>query len=126
MLETLDPGTLKYYEVLKAIHATNLWQEWQEETQEQWYQMLECVPPIRMKGHAFMVGECATHTQDGAIYDAHIEIDGKYFWRPALLQSFNPANYRAEVRVKFYGQCFSCGHPLDLNGMCTTPLQGDD
>jgi len=32
----------------------------------------------------------------------------------------------AEVRVQFYGQCHSCGYPLDVNGMCTAPLQGDD
>ena len=117
---------IAWYESLKKMTPQMLCYLWQEETEEEYNEMLECLPPLVWKDGAFMVGECSTHSQYGAIYDLHIEIDEKYFWRPAYAHTFDPASYRAEVRVKFYGQCFSCGYPLDVNGMCTAPLSNAD
>lgn len=94
--------TLAYYERLKNMTAEELKNEWQEETEERYNDMLEALPPIRWKGTAFMVGECLTHTRAGALYEAHMEIDGHYFYRPTPLRDFNPTEYAREVRAKFH------------------------
>lgn len=46
-----------------------------------------------------MVGECLTHSDAGALYDAYIEYDGRFFWRPAPIRSFDPATYGEEIRA---------------------------
>ena len=106
MLST-DPNAKQIEEMIKAMEELSekkpaeLTTLWKEETEEQYNDMLECLPPARWKDGAFMVGECVTHTADGAIYDAHVEIDGKFYTRPALIKFFNPENYRAEIRAMF-------------------------
>lgn len=92
---------ISHYDSLKKMTPAMLEGLWQEEEEGQYWEMLECVPPIQYKDNTFMVGECATHSEYGAIYDAHVKVDGRYFWRPALLQTFNPAKYRREIRAKF-------------------------
>ncbi len=94
--------TLTYYERLQNMTAEELKNEWQEETEERYNDMLEVLPPIRWKRSAFMVGECLTHTEAGALYSAHMEIDGRYFHRPAPLHGFSPAEYTREIRAKFH------------------------
>ena len=89
------------YDRIGKLTAEELKNEWQEGTVERYEDMLGAVPPIRWKGTAFMVGECLTHTRAGALYEAHIEIDGRYFYRPAPLRDFNPTEYKREVRAKF-------------------------
>ena len=101
MLEKLNPATVEYYDAINALSSEQLKSEWQEITEEQYYYWLECLPPKVWKDEAFMVGECMTHHQQGAIYQAVTKIDERYFTRPALLKSFNPANYSQEVREQF-------------------------
>jgi len=101
VLEQYSPGTLPYYAALKALTPEELSQEWQEITLEQYWYLMECVPPIHVKSRAFMVGECLTHTDRGAIYEAVCQVDERYFARPALLQSFKPNTYAEEIRRKF-------------------------
>jgi hypothetical protein len=75
---------------------------WVEINQENFYYFLEVLPPIRMKDTAFMVGECYTHDNvKGAMYDACITVDGRYFMRLAPLKSFDPSVYYQEVRKQF-------------------------
>ena len=92
---------LTYYESLRLMTPAQLSGLWEEESEGQYYEMLEVLPPICMKEGAFMVGECITHSQYGALYDAHVLVDGRYFWRPAPLQSFSPTTYKREIRAKF-------------------------
>lgn len=105
MLEKYDPSTVEYYEAIKAMKPEELRREWQEITLENYWYWMECVPPRAMKGHAFLVGECMTHTKDGAIYQAVtcvlIDDEAHYYTRPALLQSFNPETYAEEIRAQF-------------------------
>jgi hypothetical protein len=121
-----DLHSLPYYEFISTQTEEQLSVLWHKETAKKYEEMLEILPPIRQKESAFMVGECVTLGQTGAIYDIHIEIDGHYFWRPGYIQKFNPIAYAKEIRSKFYGICQSCGHPLDVNGMCTAPLSNAD
>lgn len=118
--------TLPYYEAVSTMTPEQLSGLWLEETREQYSEMRAVLPPNRQAETVFMVGECVTLGKLGAIYDVHIEIDGRYFWRPGYIRLFNPAVYKTEVRAKFYGICQSCGYPLDVFGMCTAPLSVSD
>jgi len=98
MLPKYSDNPRKYYYVLETLTADQLKKEWQETTEKDYWDMLGCLPPIRMNNNAFMVGECMTHTKDGAIYEAFIGVKGKYWKRPALLSSWNPLEYRKEIQ----------------------------
>lgn len=105
MLEQLEQGTRPYYEALKKLTPDQLKAEWQEITLDQYWYLMEVVPPRKMHGQAFMVGECMTHTEHGPVYEAVtcvLDDNGAhYFARPAYLQSFNPETYAAEIRAQF-------------------------
>jgi hypothetical protein len=101
MLEQFKQGTKPYYEAIKALTPAELTHEWQEITTEQYWYLLEVLPPEQMKANAFMVGECMTHTENGAVYEAVAQVDGRYFARPAYIQTFNPETYSAEIRAQF-------------------------
>ena len=88
---------LKYYDAIGDMTPAQLSELWKEETAEQYEEMLGVLPPARWKDNAFMVGERIT----GNLFDAHIKIDGRYFWRPADIYYFDPANYKREIRAKF-------------------------
>ena len=78
---------------------------WMETCEGIFWYCLEVVPPIRMEKNSFMLGECWTHDENGAIYQAVVEItDGdrsRYFTRNAPILTFNPATYTAEIRAQF-------------------------
>ena len=101
-LQSTTPGTREYYNILKTLTADALIAEWREIDEDQYWYLLECVPPIRMKDNAFMVGECLTHTQAGAIYEAVVRIGNRYFSRPAPLSSFDPAVYESGIRMMLF------------------------
>lgn len=105
MLKNLNPASVEYYEAIRALSPEELAHEWQEITLDEYYRLLECLPPKRWKNQAFMVGECMTHHEKGAIYQAVtcvlVNNDAHYYTRPALLQSFNPETYAAEIRAQF-------------------------
>jgi hypothetical protein len=63
--------------------------QWIETTQEMYYEMLCCVPPIRHKGTFFIVGEPSFHSAKGeALYAAFNKINGKFYAKYlTLLQS---------------------------------------
>jgi hypothetical protein len=92
---------LEYYKKIGKMTAAELTDLWEETDCETFNEMLEVLPPARWKDGAFMVGECVTHSEAGALYDAYVEVDGRFFWRPAPIHSFDPAQYKREVRAKF-------------------------
>lgn len=105
MLEQFSPSTMEYYDAIKGMSPDTLKTEWQEITLDQYWYLMECVPPRCMKSHAFMVGECMTHTVHGPVYEAVTCVttdDGaRYFSRPAHLHTFDPKAYAAEIRAQF-------------------------
>ena len=92
-----DP--LKFYDYIAELTPEQLTRTWAPISEKKYYYYLEVLPPIRLKGSAFMVGECITHTQDGAIYDALIKYNGGYWKRPAYLHTFNPEAWRREIQA---------------------------
>ena len=91
-----DP--LKYFEVLKQLSRDDLKKQWRQVTEDEYYRMLEVLPPARMKHNAFMVGEPMTHSLNGIYYGAYIKLSNGTFWhRPALLHKFNPSAYAQEI-----------------------------
>ena len=101
MLPNYDDNPRAYYDALKQLTPEQLCFEWQEITQESTNYLLECVPPTRYKNGAFLVGECMTHTQHGAIYEAVCTVNGKHYSRPAYLHTFNPAVFVNEIKAKY-------------------------
>jgi Protein of unknown function (DUF1419) len=105
MLEKLNPATIEYYEAIRTLSPEELTHEWQEIELDQYWYLMECVPPKAMKGATFLVGECVTHHEKGAIYEAVTSIitddEARYFSRPALFQTFNSEAYTAEIRAQF-------------------------
>jgi len=90
-----------YYDAIAKMTPQDLSSLWMEETEDRYNEMLGALPPIKSGGGAFMVGECMSHTKDGAIYEVHIDIGRRYFFRPALLHSFDPRQYFREVNTQF-------------------------
>jgi hypothetical protein len=55
---------------------------WHEITEDQWWQLLECLPPARQGSGFFAVGEPADHDDRGvAIHVFCVRIDDRYFLR---------------------------------------------
>ena len=97
MLPNYDDNPMNFYNVLRKLSADQLKSEWLRTSEEDYYQMLECLPPIRWTGKCFMVGECMTSTRDGDIYECFIQVNNKYYKRPALIDTFSPSDYLAEI-----------------------------
>jgi hypothetical protein len=76
---------------------------WTETTETAYDDQLGCLPPIRWKSRAFMVGECFTHREsDGAsMYAAFMEVDGRFFGRIVALKEFDPAAFLSEIKSQF-------------------------
>jgi len=101
---------LAYFERLQSMSAAELSGSWQEESAEEFSEMRDVLPPARMGGGAFMVGSCLTTGVAGSLYDVHMHLSGRYFWRPAPLRSWDPLVYRSEIRAQFVGnKCMECG-----------------
>lgn len=91
------------YPSTRALVAGN---EWEEVSYERYMEMLEILPPERMEGGAFLVGEPLNHLTDESgprgeaigVFDAYVELDGRYFHRPEPVDRFDPERYRSEVR----------------------------
>ena len=81
------------------LHTIN----WVETTQETFDYQLGCVPPVRMKANAFMVGEAYTHDLKfrQAVHAAFVEVNGRFFGRLDLLGLFNPDLYTAEIKGQY-------------------------
>jgi hypothetical protein len=63
--------------------------QWVETTQEMYYEMLGCVPPIRQKGGFFMVGEPTSHNENGeALYAAFNKNNGRFYAKYLTLSEF--------------------------------------
>jgi hypothetical protein len=64
--------------------------QWVETTEEMYFEMLGCLPPIRQKGGFFMVGEPTRHNAKGeAVYAAFNETDGRFYAKYLTLSEFN-------------------------------------
>lgn len=74
---------------------------WREISRRIYWQQLECVPPARMRHGCFMVGEPYTHNENGAVYTAFVEYQGRYFCRHDNGCNFNPIQYKSEVCKQF-------------------------
>lgn len=64
--------------------AIDMWGEnnWTPTTEDMYYDQLGAVPPVRMGGGVFLVGEAANHTSKGeAVYAAFASKGGQYFAR---------------------------------------------
>ena len=94
---------LAYYRALRALHAVDFVVLWKEEGYDEFAEMRGSVPPLVARDNAFMVGEPVTASELGMIFDAHVQVGSRFFYRPALEQSFDPAAYRAEIRAMFPG-----------------------
>lgn len=93
---------LAYYDALKKASPEELKATWEEISTEEYWYLMECLPPIRMKDNAFMVGECMTHGNHGTIYEAVITVGECHYARPAYLQEFSPEEFTAEIVDLFY------------------------
>jgi hypothetical protein len=93
-----------YYDKIAHMEEEQLSELWQEETLEDYEEMLEILPPIRWVGQTFMVGECVTIGKHGSLYDIHTKVGQRYFKRPGYIRKFNPEFYAREIQAMFYGQ----------------------
>lgn len=98
MLPNYSDNPLNYYRVLETLTPEQLNKEWKPASEDHYNEMLEALPPIRMSGGAFMVGEPMMHTPSGVFFEAFIKIGDNYWHRPALLHKFSPTNYRKEIQ----------------------------
>ena len=74
---------------------------WEEIDEQKFNWFLECVPPLRMSSNAFLVGECYTHTNEGAMYRACIEIKGKFYSKIVSVSGWNPSVYVNQIVNQF-------------------------
>jgi hypothetical protein len=101
MLPNYSDNPRKYYDILETLTADQLKSEWKETTKDDYFAMLECLPPIRWTHKSFMVGECVTHSPAGSIYEAFTIVNKKYYKRPAPLSGFDDLAYHNEIRTQF-------------------------
>lgn len=78
--------------------------EWRETILETYDNQLGCVPPVRMNGGFFMVGEQFTADVGGCVYAVFGEVQGRYFGRLSHLQNFDPDRYVTEINAQFFSK----------------------
>lgn len=76
---------------------------WKVTTRDQYYDMLEVLPPAIWRGTCFAVGEPVSYdeTTHSQTYDIYIEIDGTYYTALKPIRTFNPGKFAAEIRQQF-------------------------
>ena len=58
--------------------------------------LLECVPPVRMSGGAFLAGEAITHIGNTPFFACCFRVDSKYFLGYHTVKSFEEKDYLNE------------------------------
>lgn len=77
--------------------------EWEEITEERYYDLLGCVPPEWQEGYAFAVGEPLCHMTNGeAVHECCIEIDGQFYSKPFPVSQFNADAFKQEIALQDY------------------------
>lgn len=94
---------LEYYDALKKMNRDEMAQLWREIAEDEFWYLLECVPPLKFTGEAFICGEALTHSlvNLGPIHEAGISLGGRYFSRPIHVLYFSVTQYLKEIRDKF-------------------------
>ena len=93
---------LAYFESLTKMSEQELVDTWHEVTEQDYYYMLECVPPRAMQGGAFACGETMTHHPTlGPLHECGTIVGDRYYLRVAPVLKFNPRAYAAEILNKF-------------------------
>ena len=73
---------------------------WQEVTIEHYNEMLGCVPPLRMGGGAFLVGEPLASLDTGeVVYTACVQFGDRFFSRPEISEDWNPNRYKKQAII---------------------------
>jgi hypothetical protein len=87
--------------MIKRDHNPDTRTSWTEATEKEYDYALGVLPPIRWDGSAFMMGECETGDERGAIYAAFVESGGRFFGKLEPIRNFDPARYKKEIRQQF-------------------------
>jgi hypothetical protein len=78
---------LEWQELWNAMDASP--NEWIPTTEAMYWQMLEVLPPRKMLGQNFLVGEANDHNSDGeAVYSAFIKFGDTYKAKNLTLREF--------------------------------------
>ena len=73
---------------------------WQEITIEDYDELFGCLPPLRMGGGAFLVGEPLTSIDTGElVYTACVQIFKRCFSRPEISEDWNPQRYKKQAII---------------------------
>ena len=70
---------------------------WSKISEDDYWYLLEVLPPAAWKSNAFMVGEPWTHDEHGAVHQVVVSIKGQHFTRNAHIRTFNPGRYTQEI-----------------------------
>ena len=74
---------------------------WTEVTEEHYWNQLECVPPRKFDGNAFMVGEQYTTDDIGSVYTVFISVGERVFGKMSYVKDFDLFKYREQIRLQF-------------------------
>jgi hypothetical protein len=86
----------EYPHTLTEIAANH----WEECSEDQFTEMLCCVPPFRQEGNGFAVGEPLCHCGDEEVCDVYVVCGGKYWHKPQRLCDFDVNKFRAEIMTQ--------------------------
>ena len=96
----------------------------EEVTEERYYEMLGVLPPERMSGGAFLVGEPVDAANGQFRYDYYFALDGRYYHGGLLTTREFDTLYEAELSKRgstgggfAKGLCVNCDKPL-IKGRC--------
>jgi hypothetical protein len=97
----------------------------EEVTEARYYEMLNVLPPERMRGGAFLVGEPFNHNAAGEPrFDYFYQKDGRYYYGGLLTTREFDTLYEAELSNRgstgggfAQGLCVNCDKPL-IKGRC--------
>jgi len=80
---------------------TDNWQNevdaWTETNEENYWDQLECLPPRKMTGSVFAVGEPFSMT----IHAVFAEIGGRFFGKNCDITKWNPVRYKLDIIKQF-------------------------
>jgi hypothetical protein len=101
-LPTSDNDALReYYKMLHVTPESELALMWEEISEKDWWYWIEVVAPAKNEPLAFATGEPTCDGVNGTIHETCVEINGRYFRRPATIELFDRARYVLEIQNKF-------------------------
>ena len=74
---------------------------WMETTEDEFYEALGAVPPVRFASGCFLMGESLTDLHTGEpVYMAFVRLFSRHYYRPETVHGWDTNRYKSAVAIE--------------------------